>query len=342
MKFIKWFFIILIGLAALILLVALFLPKTLDVREETSINLPVNKVYYSLATFSDRTSWDPWMSQDTSTLVQFEFVEGNIGNKFTWTSKKMGSGSMVIDSVMKDQYIGMTLSFTDMNSTAKVWHDLSSLDGGTHLSWGFQQEASYPVGRIVSVIMKNMIRSDYQKGLSNLKAYLETHGVKMSQLSEIRTEVVTPFYALTVEGKGTMDEMSRSMSELFKVVMESVEKQGLTIDGIPFNHYIYYDQATGLSTFEVGFPVTGPGKSMDGIKAIKVEGFQALEAIHTGPYTEFGDSYEKFMRYITENKVPVRMTSWEFYLTDPTMEPDETKWKTLIAFPIREEVKGPK
>jgi effector-binding domain-containing protein len=335
MKIIKWFFFILFGLAALILIIALLLPKSVNIVSQSEINLPVNKVYYSLATFSDHASWDPWIQKDTTAKITLTPAVGYVGTKYSWTSKKSGAGEMVIDSVVSNQHISIKLTFTGMSSKPKVWYDLSAKDGKTLVSWGFYQDAPYPVGRIIMAFLKNKLQADYDNGMANLKKLLEEKGVKMSSLSEIRVEQIPGFYAMVVEGSGTMDELNSKMAAMFTILIASTQSQGLEITGTLFNHYISFDRETGITRFEVGFPVNKIGKSGAEVKAITVQPFSALEALHTGPYTEFGDSYSKFMKYITEQKLNVAMDAWEFYLTDPQAEPDELKWRTLIAFPLK-------
>lgn len=326
---------ILLGLAVLILVVALFLPKKVKIISETEINLPLNKVYYSLVTFTDRSSWDPWITQDSTIDISVTLKEGHIGSKYSWTSEKMGSGEMVIDSVMRNSHIYCTLSFAGMSQKPLVWYDLSENAGKANVLWGFSEDASYPAGRIFMSLMKSRIKADYDLGLANLKKHLEEHGVKMSKLSEFVIEEIPGFTALVIPGRGTMDELSTMMGEMFGTVMAATQAQGLQVSGAPFVHYLNYDEATGISDFEAGVPVMKAGKSRDGVKKLNVSAFTALKVTHTGPYQELGDTYNKIMKHIEEQKIDALGEAWEIYLTDPMQEPDEMKWQTVIAFPLK-------
>jgi effector-binding domain-containing protein/uncharacterized protein YndB with AHSA1/START domain len=335
MKIVRWIFFIFLGLVALILIVGLFLPKSVKILSETEINLPAKKVFYSLATFTDRGSWDPWVKEDTTVKTSILPLEGYVGSRYRWTSEKSGSGEMTIDSVVINHHISLTLSFKGMSRKPHIWYDFYDKGDKTLVSWGFYQYATYPAGRIFMAIMKGKLQADYDRGLANLKSHLEENGVEMSSLSKILVEQVPSFYAIVAEGKSRMDEISSKMSGLYALVASFIKSQGIEITGPPFTRYIYFDSSTGISDFAVGFPVNKPGKSTREVKAVFVPGFSALEAIHTGPYSEFGDSYEIFMKHIQENKLNVSMETWEFYLSDPTKEKDEMKWQTLIAFPMK-------
>jgi len=335
MKILRKLLFGLLGLVLLFLVVALFAPKYLEIVSETEINLPVNKVFYSQLNFIDRGKWDPWISKDTTTKTSITLSEDGVGSVYSWTSEKMGSGKMVVDSVVTNQHIALTLSFAGMNQSSKVWNDFSEKDGKTLLKWGFYQDATYPVGRIFMLLMKGKLQSDYDQGLANLKKYLEENGVKMSSLSGITTDEISGFTAITISDTGTMEKVSARTPEMFGTLLSVVQSQGLEVAGYLFSHYSNYDEATGKSDFEVGIPVKKAGKTVEGVKVITVAGFRGLKAIHTGPYEELSNSYEQLMSHIATNNVPAINEAWEFYLTDPEMETDPTKWKTLIVFPMK-------
>jgi AraC family transcriptional regulator len=60
-----------------------------------------------------------------------------------------------------------------------------------------------------------------------------------------------------------------------------------------------------------------------------------IQAIHTGPYEELQTSYGKLMEYIALNQLKVTGEAFEFYFTEPSQEPDITRWQTMIAFPLK-------
>ncbi len=335
MKVLRWILLTLLGLVAFILIIALFLPKEVKIISETEINLPVNKVFYSQATFYDRGEWDPWVREDTSVIINITNVQAYVGSEYSWTSGNSGAGKIVIDSIVSNEYISYTLSFEGMKQTPKVWNQFIDRDGKTFLTWGFSQHASYPAGRIFMFFMKGKLQSDYDRGLSNLKILLEEKGVQMSSLSEIVIKDIPEFNAMLAKGQATMDQLSLKMDELLLLVLAEIQQQELEIKGVSFHHFLNFDKETGNSIFEVGFPVSKSGRSTDQVKASRIKGFSALQALHTGPYSEVGISYTKIMKYISENNINASMDAWEFYLLGPETDPDESKWRTLIVFPLK-------
>jgi len=84
-----------------------------------------------------------------------------------------------------------------------------------------------------------------------------------------------------------------------------------------------------------GIPVAGKGKNAGDVVAKQYLETPVAQAMHTGPYEEFVRSYTILMEYIQSNEINVNMEAFEFYHTDPIMEPNVTRWQTLIAFPLK-------
>ena len=62
---------------------------------------------------------------------------------------------------------------------------------------------------------------------------------------------------------------------------------------------------------------------------------RAAVAIHYGPYETLGDTHEALSKWAkTEGHTPAP-GPWEIYITDPTEEPDSSRWETRIYLPLR-------
>jgi len=336
MKILKKILYTLLGLIALILIVSLFLPGKLKVISEADVNLPVSKVFYSLASFNNHSKWDPWIVKDTTSVITVMPVQGYLGSKYSWTGKDSGAGEMVIDSVVKNKYISLSLSFVGIKQKAKVWYELTPLENNrTRVSWGFLQDATYPVGRIFIAFFKPSLQKEYNKGINNLKRMLEIDGVSMSTLSEITVGDIQQFDAMIVSGRGIVEETSIKLAKMYSRIFSAIRDQGLEVSGNPFIHNLNYDKETGVSDFEVGVPVKKAGKPSGDVKPQIYKSFKAVKAVHTGPYDEFMNSYNSMLKYISRENISIKGEGWEFYLTDTQMEADELKWQTLIAFPLK-------
>jgi hypothetical protein len=57
--------------------------------------------------------------------------------------------------------------------------------GGTEVTWSFSEETTYPFERLRMMIGKMFLEQSFEKGLSNLKEYLEANP-PVESLSRIR------------------------------------------------------------------------------------------------------------------------------------------------------------
>jgi effector-binding domain-containing protein len=58
-------------------------------------------------------------------------------------------------------------------------------------------------------------------------------------------------------------------------------------------------------------------------------------ADHVGSYENLEQTHRFIQHWIQENKFDLVGSPMEKYLTDPQQEPDESKWVTVIYYPVR-------
>src|SRR5690348_16360263 len=88
--------IVLLWLIALFLIVSAILPADYKVERSIVIKAPVSTVYEEVRYFKNFNYWSPWYSLDTTATIEITGTDGEVGAKYSWTSKKddVGSGSM--------------------------------------------------------------------------------------------------------------------------------------------------------------------------------------------------------------------------------------------------------
>ena len=187
---------------------------------------------------------------------------------------------MKVDSVIPSRFIKSYLWFnTEKDIPAVVNWDFTDSYGKTMATWSISVESRNPFMKLMNQLYKGAVTKSFEKGLDNLKAYLEEHGVEMSHLSNIEVKDYPPIIAVVAEGEVTTDEISDLMSRLFGLIMEAVQTQDLQPAGPPFSYYYDYDQSTGMIKVKAGIPLNSPGKSMGEIKAVEFDGFKGISGI---------------------------------------------------------------
>lgn len=335
MKALRVILIIVLVLVAAILIIPLFSPATATVSAETTIALEANRIFPKVATFDERWEWDPWYAQDSTADVRLEPASGYVGSTYDWVGEKIGTGRMEVISVRENEYIGSHLWFGEVEEPALVEWNFKPVEGGTHVTWSFSQETSYPIGRLGMMFGKIFLKQSFESGLANLKEWMESMPEKSSALGPITVETMPGMFALVAEGAGTMETIGEQLGQLYGLVFAEAGKQQLEIAGAAFVHYLDYDESTGFSNYQAGIPVDKLGKDAGQVQAVAYPEMEMVQALHIGPYEEFKASYELLGAYVETKKIEVSGEAFEYYQVMAQTESDPALWETLIAFPVK-------
>ena len=77
---------------------------------------------------------------------------------------------------------------------------------------------------------------------------------------------------------------------------------------------------------------------MDGagrVKAGELPGGRVATVTHMGPYDELPQTWAALTEWMGAQGLQPAGAPWEVYVTDPGAEPDQSKWRTDIFFPVR-------
>jgi effector-binding domain-containing protein len=152
--------------------------------------------------------------------------------------------------------------------------------------------------------------------------------IRAAQLKERPTAVVHE----TVPMNALRDFFGRA----FSAVMGAVQEQHVQLAGPPFA--LYRGKPTDVVDVEAGFPLAAPFTNPSGADTAVVAGTlpagQAYEAMHIGPYESLQRTYGAIMARMRQDGTSPGAAMWEYYLTDPGVEPDPAKWRTLVVWPV--------
>jgi effector-binding domain-containing protein len=335
MKALKWVVIVLVVLAGLILIIPIFLPSQAKFASEISINLSQEQIFQSVALYTNRDQWDPWLSMEPDAKVTISPNSEYVGSTYKWEGDKIGSGKMQVDSINYPDYIRSNIWFGDMPDPSVVEWNFNDNGNGTDIEWSFNSEGSYPFGRIMLLFMKKPMNEAFTSGLANLKSYLEENPPVLYELSEIKIRKSDPTNAMILPVEGNMEEIGAQMMNGYTELYTEITKQGLRVTGPFFAQYLDYDKETGFSHALLGVPVDKKGVKSGEMKPEFYDAAEAVSAIHYGKYEYFKESYEALESYVMENDIKVSGGAFEIYLKTMMESKNPMEWQTLIAFPIK-------
>lgn len=157
------------------------LPGQVHVERQAVINAAPDKVFAIVSDLQHSKDWSPWFGLDPNLKVTFDGPNGNAGpgtgQKMSWVSAdpNVGSGSQEVTEFVANEKVVAALDFGDMGkATASI--ALSPEGVGTRMVWGFDTTLNSASERWFGLMFDRWVGTDYEKGLANLKAFIEKQG----------------------------------------------------------------------------------------------------------------------------------------------------------------------
>lgn len=151
--------------------------------------------------------------------------------------------------------------------------------------------------------------------------------------SEFGTREIEAQPYLGIRATAAMGELGSIMGPLFGEVYGYIQQAGQHPVGMPFS--IYHSMAGQTVELECGMPVSGPMDGTERIRACQLPAGKVATASHFGSYDELGDTWTALKEWVKSQGLEAAAAPWEVYVTDPEREPDQSKWRTDIFFPVR-------
>ena len=165
---------IVVVIIVLFLGIALFLPSTSYVERSTTINVPADSIFAIVVDYNYYREWNPWSKMDPDAQGEISGPISQVGQKWSWQSDIIGSGTLTTEEIKPGKYIESKLEFTapqEMQSK-DIWK-FEPVENGTNVTWINEAELGYPVERYFGLMMDSMLGGDFESGLANLKNLAE-------------------------------------------------------------------------------------------------------------------------------------------------------------------------
>jgi hypothetical protein len=172
---IKKLLYLLLGIIALILIVAALLPGSYTVERSVEIAKPPEVVYPLVADYNNWLKWSPWPKMDPEAKQTVTGAPGAAGHSWSWEGEKSGVGSMTLALVEENRSIQSKLVFKKpMNSEADDYILLEPTPTGTKVTWRNTGNLPYPVGRFFGLGVEGMLGPQFEEGLAGVKSIAES------------------------------------------------------------------------------------------------------------------------------------------------------------------------
>jgi hypothetical protein len=178
MKILKKITMVILGLIALLLIVALFVKKEYAVVREVTINKPRQVVFDYVKYLKNQDNYSVWAKLDPNMKKDYSGTDGTLGFVSAWESnvKDVGSGEQEITKITDGERLDMELRFLKPFKSTDFAYIITEnvSDNQTKVMWGFTGKMPYPMNiMLLCMNMDKMLGNELQTGLNNLKSTLE-------------------------------------------------------------------------------------------------------------------------------------------------------------------------
>ena len=168
-----------IFVVGLILIVATR-PADFKIERSAVIAAAPAAVFAKINDFHQWENWSPWAKLDPAMKSTYEGPASGEGAIFHWSSatSKVGEGRMTLTKSRPSELIGIQLDFIrPMKATNQAEFSLRPEGQGNAVTWAMTGKNGF-VDKAFHMMMNidKMVGDDFAKGLSQLKALVETPG----------------------------------------------------------------------------------------------------------------------------------------------------------------------
>jgi hypothetical protein len=167
--------LVLAGIIALLLIIALFMKREHYVKREIIINAPRQKVFDFLKLLKNQEEFNSGAMEDTDRKKEFKGTDGTVGYIYSWSgNKNAGVGEKEIKNIIEGRSIEMEIRFVKpMVTSADIIMETESLsDDQTKVYWSNAGKLKYPINILIPMMQKHVMK-DMDISLSTLKNILE-------------------------------------------------------------------------------------------------------------------------------------------------------------------------
>lgn len=327
-KFFKFLGILLLILVLVIIVLGLIAPKDIKVSRSTTINAPKEVVFEQIVKFKNWPHWSPWYQMEPNVEITYNGVDGEPGSSYVWKGKKTGSGEMK-NAGINGTNMNYELFFKEPfeNKAHGSFMVADTGNGQSKVTWTYEGHMSFPWNAMgVFMNMDKMLGGDFEKGLSNMKAYVESNPHSMTSTEIKETQLPATTYA-TIRKTVSFSDMDKYFQDTYGTISKEA---GQRIAGNPVALYYSWDEQAMKTDVAAGFPVSGT-EAVKGADMISMPQANAYMAVHKGGYAASKAVHDALGKYVEANKKQLNVVMEE-YVVGPGAEQDSTKWVTNIYY----------
>jgi len=168
---------VIVGIIALLLIIALFSKKDYSLFRSITINQPRQEVFNYVKLLRNQEKYSKWVMTDPTMKTNLTGTDGTVGFIYAWEgNKQAGKGEQEIKAIKEGERLDIEVRFIKpfegIASTPFTTETVG--DNQTKITWGMISSMKYPMNiMLVFMNMEKMLGKDLEISLGNLKRILE-------------------------------------------------------------------------------------------------------------------------------------------------------------------------
>jgi uncharacterized protein YndB with AHSA1/START domain len=176
MQVIKIILLVIAGIVALLLIVALFVKKDYLIKREIVISKPKATVFEYIRFVRNQDYFNKWVMADPGMSKQYTGTDGTVGFTYAWDSKdnNVGKGVEEITNITDGEKVNIEIRFIkpfEGIGLTEIRTEAVSAEQ-TKVAWQMAGKSRYPMN-ITNLFIDKLLGDDLQTSLTTLKNVLE-------------------------------------------------------------------------------------------------------------------------------------------------------------------------
>jgi hypothetical protein len=168
---------ILIGVIALLFIIAVFVKKEYSIQQEVTVNRKTLDVFDYIKISKNMDHYNKWWRLDPSAKKSYQGIDGTVGFIAAWDSanKQAGKGEQEIKSITDGERIEFEIRFEKpFEGVADSRMVIQDDNNQTKITWTFEGANKYPMNLMFTLLrLDKILGRDLSESLVMLKNVLE-------------------------------------------------------------------------------------------------------------------------------------------------------------------------
>lgn len=305
----------------------------MNVESSTTIHAPSNTVFNLVNSLREMEHWNEWSLTDSTNISSYNEIFSGVGATSSWTSELTGNGVQEITESIPGSFVKTVLKFDGREEENYALFKLEEVENKTNTTWTFEGTTLPFLMRGYALIngMKSDMRTNYAKGLENLKKVAELRATGQYDGYEIKTAIQEEKYFIMNRSMVKVSDMTQFYTANLPFLFGKVQDSGTSMKGMPCGLFFKAENKNQEVDMAAAIPVN-EAVSIPGTSSLNIPPKESLVLDYYGSYDQLNKGHEALEKYMRDRNLFQDAPFIEEYISDPGEVKDASKQLTRITY----------